>query len=128
MCIIFSVCLISFANLLTIILHVRAVVRSFQFIQSTGTSAQAYVYMLEKEWYFDFDDVVENRTDKEFRADEEVHNKGSEDGSDGSENGCESGSDNGSEDRSERDDYSDDSEDDGSSEQSEEDSEEDYSE
>lgn len=58
--------MISFANLLTIILHVRAVVRSFQFIQSTGTSAQTYVYMLEKEWYFDFDDVVETELIKNF--------------------------------------------------------------
>lgn len=40
MYIIFSVCLIIFANLVAIILHVPAVVRSFQFIQSTGTSAQ----------------------------------------------------------------------------------------
>ena len=83
---------------------------------------------LEKDWYFDFDDIVENRTDKEFRADQNVHNDessdkddgSSESGSDASESGSDAGSESGSE-------GSDDSSDDNGCEQSEEDSEEEYS-
>ena len=71
---------------------------------------------LETEWHFDFDDVVESRTDKEFRLD---HEDGSERNDDSSDAGSESGSEDSC--------GSDDSADDSGNEQSEENSEKGYS-
>ena len=82
---------------------------------------------LEKEWYFDFDEVVGNTEDKEFHAKEEnmseVDDGDSEDGSeDGIEDGSEDGSEEGSEDGSEYNDSENDSENESSDEDADSDS------
>ena len=82
---------------------------------------------MEKEWYFDFDEVVGNTEDKEFHAKEEnmseVDDGDSEDGSeDGIEDGSEDGSEEGSEDGSEYNDSENDSENESSDEDADSDS------
>ena len=48
--------------------------------------------VLEKEWYFDFKDIVENQTDKEFRANDKVKENSGVDSKNCSEEDSEEGS------------------------------------
>ena len=122
MCIIFSVCWISFARSENISCpSCREIVPVDQVDEYISTDT------LEKEWYFDFDEVVGNTEDKEFHAKEEnmseVDDGDSEDGSeDGIEDGSEDGSEEGSEDGSEYNDSENDSENESSDEDADSDS------